>query len=90
MKKVFRKIRNMFFSKKHDELVYKIKNKQKRLKVLQVELNKINHLAEHGILGDRLLDKQIMLEQNVRTLKSDILFLKWRYQDKIYYVKYKP
>ena len=87
MKKVFRKIRNMFFSKKHDELVFKIKNKQERLKVLQVELNKINHLAEHGILGDRLLDKQIMLEQNVRTMKNDILLLKWRYQCKIYYVK---
>ena len=87
MRKFFRKIRNVLFPKKHDELVFKIKNKQERLKVLQVELNKINHLAEHGILGDRLLDKQIMLEQNVRTLKSDILLLKWRYQCKIYYVK---
>jgi hypothetical protein len=87
MKKVFRKIRNMVFPKKHDELVFKIKNKQDCLKVLQVELNKINHLAEHGILGDRLLDKQIMLEQNVRTMKNDILLLKWRYQSKLYFGK---
>lgn len=84
-KGILYRIRNMFFQKKHDELVFKIKNKQERLKVLQVELNKINHLAEHGILGDRLLDKQIMLEQNVRTIKNDILLLKWRYQNKLYF-----
>jgi hypothetical protein len=77
----------VFFPKKHDKLVIKIKNKQEHLKELQVELNKINHLAEHGILGDRLLDKQIMLEQNVRTMKNDILLLKWRYQSKLYFGK---
>lgn len=75
-------IRNVFFPKKHDKLVKKIKNKQEHLKVLQVELNKINHLAEHGILGGILLDKQIMLEQNVRTLKNDILLLKQQYQNR--------
>lgn len=75
-------IRNMFFPKKHDKLVIKIKSKQEHLKVLQVELNKINHLAEHGILGGILLDKQIMLEQNVRTLKNDILLLKQQYQNR--------
>lgn len=84
MRKFFRKIRNMFFPKKHDELVFKIKNKQERLKVLQVELNKINHLAEHGILGGILLDRQIMLEQNVKALKNNILLLKWRYQNKVW------
>ena len=77
-------IRNMFFPKKHDELVLKIKNKQEYLKVLQVELDKINHLALHGVLGDRLLDKQIMLEQNVKTIKNNILLLRWRYQNKVW------
>lgn len=83
MRKFFRKIRNVLFPKKHDELVIKIKEEQERLKILQVELDKIHHLAAHGILGDRLLDKQIMLEQNVRTIKNDILLLKWRYQNKL-------
>jgi hypothetical protein len=77
-------IHNVFFPKKHDKLVIKIKSKQEHLKVLQVELSKINHLAEHGILGDKLLDKQIMLEQNVRTLKNDILLLKQQYQNKVW------
>ena len=81
-KGILYRIRNVFFQKKHDELVVKIKNKQEHLKELQAELNKINHLAEHGILGDRLLDKQIMLEQNVRTINNDISLLKGRYQNK--------
>ena len=76
-------IRNTFFPKKHNELVVKIKNRQEQLKELQVELSKINHLAEHGILGDRLLDKQIMLEQLVKTIKNDILLLKQQYQNKV-------
>jgi hypothetical protein len=83
MKKLFRKIRNMFFPKKHDKLVFKIKNRQEHLKVLQVKLNKINHLAEHGILGGMLLDEQIMLELKVKAIKKDILFLKWQYQNKV-------
>ena len=84
MSKYFRKIRNMFFPKKHDEMVVKIVSKQKALKIWQKELDKINHLAEYGILGDKLLDKQIMLEQNVQTIKNDILLLKWRYQNKMW------
>ena len=84
MSKVIRKLRNMFFPKKHDEIVVKIVNKQKELKIWQVELNKINYFAENGILGDKLLDRLIMLEQNVRTLKNDILLLKWRYQNKLW------
>jgi len=82
-KGILYRIRNVFFQKKHDELVVKIKNKQEHLKELQAELNKINHLAEHGILGGRLLDKQIMLEQNVRTINNDISLLKGRYQNKL-------
>lgn len=81
-KGILYRIRNVLFPKKHDKLVVKIKNEQERLKVLQVELNKINHLAEYGILGDRLLDKQIMLEHNVRAIKTDILLLKLQYQNK--------
>lgn len=83
-KGILYRIRNVFFPKKHDEIVVKIKSKQDRLKVLQEELSKINHLAEHGILGDRLLDKQIMLEQIVKTVENDILLLKWRYQNKVW------
>jgi len=83
-KGILYRIRNVFFSKKHDKLVVKIKSKQEHLKELQIELNKINHLAEYGILGDKLLDKQIMLEQNVRTLKNDILLLKQQYQNKVW------
>ena len=84
MSKVIRKLRNMFFPKKHDEIVVKIVSKQKELKIWQVELNKINYFEENGILGDKLLDRLIMLEQNVRTLKYDILLLKWRYQNKLW------
>ena len=84
MMSIKRLIRNMFFPKKHDELVVKIVNKQKVLKIWEAELDKINHLAEYGILGDKLLDKQIMLEENVRAMKNDILLLKWRYQNKIW------
>lgn len=84
MRKFFRKIFNTLFPKKHDELVVKIKEKREQLKILQVELDKINHLAAHGILGGRLLDKQIMLEQNVDKLKMNILLLKWRYQNKVW------
>jgi len=83
-KGVLYRIHNVFFPKKHDELILKIKNKQERLKVLQVELDKINHLALYGVLGDRLLDKQIMLEQNVEIIKNNILLLKWRYQNKVW------
>ena len=83
-KGILYRIRNVFFPKKHDKLVVKIKSKQEHLKELQVELSKINHLAEHGILGGILLDKQIMLEQNVRTLKNDILLLKQQYQNKVW------
>lgn len=83
-KGILYRIRNVFFPKNHDKLVVKIKKKQERLKILQAELDKIHHLAEHGILGDRLLDKQIMLEQNVRTINNDILLLKWRYQNKVW------
>jgi hypothetical protein len=46
-KGILYRIRNVFFPKKYDELVVKIKNKQEHLKVLQVELSKINHLAEY-------------------------------------------
>lgn len=84
MKSILYRIRNVFFPKKHDEIVVKIKSKQGRLKALQEELSKINHLAEHGILGDRLLDRQIMLEQIIETVKNDILLLKWRYQNKVW------
>lgn len=81
-KGILYRIRNVFFPKNHDKLVVKIKNKQEQLKVLQAELNKINHLAEHGILGGILLDKQITLEQRVKTIKNNILFLKCQYQNR--------
>ena len=84
MKKLFRKIRNMFFPKKHDELIFKIKNRQERLKVLQAELDKIHYFAKHGMIGGMLLDRQIMLELDIKYLKNNILFLKRRYQNKIW------
>ena len=84
MKSILYRIRNALFPKKHDEIVVKIRSKQDRLKILQVEFSKINHLAEHGILGDRLLDRQIMLEQIIKTVENDILLLKWRYQNKLW------
>lgn len=83
-KGILYRIRNVFFPKKHDKLVVKIKKKQERLKILQAELDKIYHLAEHGILGDRLLDKMILLEQIVKTIKNNIWILKYRYQNKIW------
>ena len=69
MNKVIRKISKMLIPKKHDELIVEIVSKQK-------ELAEINRLAERGILGDSLLDKQIMLKNDIRLLK------RW-YQNKI-------
>lgn len=80
MKKYFYRIRNYVFPKKHNDMIVKIWRKQNQLKILQSELAKLNHFAEHGFLGDRLLDRQIMLEQNVRTIKNDIFLLKCKYK----------
>ena len=59
--KILRKLRNIIWPKNHHKLVKTIYLCQLEAKPVRARLAWLHQMSTHGILGDRLLDEQILL-----------------------------
>lgn len=80
LRRHYRRFRNRFFPKEHSQIVKDIKRLQQRLKVVRKRWNEIYTLSRYGLLGDKLLDEQIMLEQILNAHRHEISLLKDKYK----------
>lgn len=85
MKKFFRKLRNVIWSKKHDKLVETIYLRQLKARPVRNRLAKLNQMSTHGILGDRLLDEQILCSEWLKYHCKKTEQLKEKYKSSKFY-----
>ena len=79
MKKIIRKIKRVFFPRKHSQVVESIARKQLTLRLIQHDLDVYGKMMEHGYLGDRLWENYDVLLSNKNYIKREIKELKTQY-----------
>ena len=86
--KLKHRIKRLLFPRKHSDIVRKICRVQLELKIVRAQIERLDRLAKHGILGDSLWDKYQQLiraqeygERMIKNLKEEYKYGSKRIDD---------